>query len=92
MNLQVLAYFKPADGSKFRFFVSDHESTVEEPNALTAYMSIRDVMRLLPNLHIEYAFGSFVVKGNQDCIKLLAHLYLKDLLRPEDAKRLESIW
>jgi hypothetical protein len=92
MNLQVLGYFKPADGSKFRFFVSDYESTVEEPNALTAYMSIKDVMRLLPHLHIEYAFGSFVVTGNYDCMKLLTHLYFKGLLKPEDAKRLESIW
>jgi hypothetical protein len=92
MDLQILGYFKPADGSTFRFFVSDHESTVEEPNAITAYMSIKNVMRLLPHLDIEYAFGSFVIKGNQDCVKLLTHLYVKDLIKPEDAKRLECMW
>ena len=92
MDLQILGYFKPADGTKFRFFVSDKEGIVEESNAITAYMSIKNVMRLLPHLDIEYALGSFVVKGNHDCIKLLTHLYLKDLIKPEDAKRLESIW
>lgn len=92
MDLQILGYFKPAAGTKFRFFISDLERKVDAPNALTAFMSIKDVMRLLPNLHIEYAFGSFVVKGNHDCMKLLTHLYFKDLLKPEDAKHLESIW
>ena len=92
MDLQILAYFKPADGSKFRFFVTDNEGVVDEPNAITAYMSVKAVMRLLPHVHIEYAFGSFVLRGNHDCLKLLTYLYFKDLIKPEDAKRLEYMW
>ncbi|AHM60089.1 hypothetical protein D770_09160 [Flammeovirgaceae bacterium 311] len=92
MDLQILVYFKPADGSRFNFFVSDREGIVEVANAITAYMSIKNVMRLLPHIPIEYAWGSFVVKGNHDCIKLLTHLYYKDLIKPEDARRLECMW
>ena len=92
MDLQILGYFKPVDGSKFRFFIIDPEGTIEESNAITAYMSIKDVMRLLPHINIEYAMGSFVIRGDKDCVKLLTHLYFKDLIKPEDARRLEFTW